>query len=117
MLKAKSERDAKTRGVVMSALKNTGYIGGGILKLVVKGTMGVASGTYSVASGVASAFSGANDDDSSGEDVVLTNAESQATTGLPGSSDDDLTRLKVDELRPLLRRYDYQSIGISSSQI
>jgi len=121
--KTKSERDSKTRGAVMSALQTTGYIGGGILNFVAKGTMGVAQGSMAVASGVASSslFTSGNGGSSSSEDssadVVLTNAESQATTGLPGSSNDDLTRLKVDELRPLLRRYDYQSIGISSRQI
>ena len=125
--KAKSRKDAITKRAVMHALHATGQLGGGILHLVARATVGVAQGSMAVAqgsmalaSGVASSslFTG-NGGDSDEEDVnTLSYAPSQATTGVVyGSSNDDLNSMKVAELRPLLRKMDYVSLGINSNQI
>ena len=126
--KAKSRKDAITRGAVMHALHATGQLGGGILHLVARATVGVAQGSMAVAqgsmalaSGVASSslFTG-NGGDSDEEDVnTLTNAPSLATTGVPGhtNDDDDLDGMTVMELRPMLRGMDYKSLNITNKQL
>ena len=119
--KAKSRKDAITRGAVLQAIHTTGQLGGGILHLVARATVGVAQGSMALASGVASSslFTG-NGGDSDEEDVnTLTNAPSQATTGVPGHTNDgdDLDGMKVAELRPMLRTMDYPSLGITSENI
>ena len=74
-----------------------------------------------LASGVASSslFNG-NGGDSDEEDVnTLTNVESQATTGVPGYTNDgdDLDGKTVSELRSMIRDYDYKSLDITNKQI
>ena len=113
--KAKSERDAKTKSAVMSGLKTTGRIGGGVLKLVARATVGVAQGSMAVASGVASSslFSGngGSSDDDIADDVVEDVADDAAVV------DDDLHDKTVIELRDMIREYDYKSIGITARQV
>ena len=109
--KTKSERDAKNKSAVMSGLRTTGRIGGGVLKLVAKATLGVAQGSMAVASGVASSSlftgnGGSSDDDIADDvkdDVV--------------KDDDGLNEKTVPELRSMIREYDYKSIGITARQV
>ena len=107
--KAKSERDAKTKSAVMSGLKTTGRIGGGVLKLVARATVGAAQGTYAVASGVASSSLFTSGNGGGSDDVVEDVAEDVV--------EDDLDDKTVTDLRSMIREYDYKSIGITSRQV
>ena len=110
--KAKSERDAKTKSAVMSGLRTTGYIGGGILHLVAKATIGVAQGSMAVASGVASSSLFSGNGGSSDDDIA-----DDVKDDVVKDDDDDLDGKTVPELRDMIREYDYKSIGITARQV
>lgn len=98
------------------ALRASGKIVGVSARVLGKSAYYVSKGAYNAAKGV---YEGIREGDSENdeEETAATNTDSVALSSFAGSSGDPLDIMLVPQLRNEIRKYNCQSLGITSARI
>ena len=107
--RARVANRTKTANAVMQALKATGQIMGGATMLAGRGAYAITTGLFK---GIANSLPNTEEPDSD-DNTVYTGVNSSVAA----SSNDDLNRMTVPQLRTAARRFDYKSEGVTANQI
>ena len=101
--------------IVMEGLRASGVVAGVSAIFLGKSAYYISKGAYNVAKGAYE--SGSVGEEGGDDDPNLTESTRVPTTAAGGSANDDLDIMYVPQLRKELRKYDYQSLDITSRQI